>query len=141
MFQIGASAAALGLVLTTGTGSVDGFVALPPPAVGARSSALLQRSTNVLAVSSLADCSAHTKATTSMSLKPSNAGASGSARLPRWMLPGAAREGVGRRLSLMRRAAERDDRDEEDEEDEYEDENMEDYKDEAGLDRYERGTC
>ena len=57
------------------------------------------------------------------------------------MLPRAARDGVGRRLSFMRRAAERDDRDdkdEEDEEDDYEDGDMEEYRDDAGLDRYER---
>lgn len=135
---MGASAAALGLALSTGTGSVDGFVASPPPVGGARSSALLRRSTSFLAVSSLTDCSPHTKATTSMSLKPSKAGASGSPRLPRWMLPGAARVGVGRSLSFMRRAAERDDRDEEDEEDDYEDGDMEEIRDDAGLDRYER---
>lgn len=137
---MGASAAALGLALTTGTGSVDGFVASPPPVGGAHSSALLQRSTNVLAVSSLADYSPRTKTATSMSLKPLKDDASGS-RLPRWMLPRAARDGVGRRLSFMRRAAERDDRDdkdEEDEEDDYEDGDMEEYRDDAGLDRYER---
>lgn len=140
MFQMGASAAALGLALTTGTGSVDGFVPSPPPVGGARSSALLQRSTNDLAVSSLTDCSPRTKTTMSMSPKLSRAGASGS-RLPRWMLPGAAREGVGRSLSFMRRAAERDDRDdrdEEDEEDDYEDGDIEEIKNDAGLDRYER---
>lgn len=136
---MGASAVALGLALTTGTGAVDGFVASPPPVGGARSSTLLQGSKSVLAVSSLANCSPRTKTTTSMSLKPSKAGASGSPGLPRWVLPGAAREGVGRRLSfVMRRAAEGDDRDEEDEEDDYEDGDVEEYRDDAGLDRYEQ---
>lgn len=60
--------------------------------------------------------------------------------MPRWILPGAAREGLGRRLSFLRRAAEGSDSDGEDEEDDnYEDGDMEEYRDrdDDGLDRYD----
>lgn len=142
MFQMGTSATALlGLALATGTGSVDGFIPSPPPVGGARSSALLQGSVHIQKTSSLADSSPRAKATTLMSLKPSEeVRAGGSAGLPRWIFPGVARKGLGRRISFMRRAAERSDSDEEeDDEDDYEDEDIEEYKDrdDDGLDRYD----
>lgn len=134
---MGTSAAALALAVTAGVSSVEGFVS-PPPVGGARSAFLRTGAINARVVSSLADCSMRAKTTPRMSLKPSNADANRSRRLLRWARPGSGREGVLRRVSLPRRAAERDeDGNEEDEEYEYEDGEIEEYgDDDQGLDRW-----
>lgn len=135
VFQMGASAAAVGLAISAGAGSVEGFVSPLAPARGAHSTFVRHGVNNLRAALLLADCRLRSRRPASMSLKPRKTG--GPTLLPRWARPRAVREGTGRGFPFLRRAAEDDGVDEEDEE--YEDENVDYLDEDQGLDRCE--TC
>eukprot|EP00752_Nemacystus_decipiens_P002912 g2710.t1 len=118
-------------VAVTAVGSVSGFVS-PPPTVGPRLCAPLRHGVDnaLLASSSAASNRAPTAgaAASMMSLRPSR-----KQRFPQWLRPGAAGQGLGRGLSLLRGAAA--ERDDDEEMYEYEDGEGEEYDGEEDLDR------